>query len=268
METAQTEGSRYLVWPEGNGYLARALLQRMHGERRQGALVTAVTAGAKDGVRVSYRQVNDGTLHHIDARAVVLAVPAFILRHIARGVLSEAMAQRLPQRTSSPWLVANLHVERPPQPNQAWDSMIYGSRGLGYVDAGHQRMLRQSRTVLTYFRAFGGSDVTASRRMLLRQSWQALASDVLDDLSSAEPNLTASCERIDVMLWGHAMPRPRPGFLGQRPFEPPLLLGDKVAWAHVDQSGMALFEEANLRGVRAAEAIAEQLGVHLPNSWI
>ncbi len=267
-ETEQTKGSRYLVWPEGNGYLARALLERMHGEIRHGALVTSVATGRKAGVRVSYRQVSAGTLHHIDARAVVLAVPAFILRHMLRGSLSEGVMGQLPVRTSSPWLVANLHVTQPPRPNQAWDSMIYQSRGLGYVDAGHQRTLKQTHTVLTYFRAFGASDVAATRRMLLRQSWETLASDVLDDLVTADPQLNEQCERLDVMLWGHAMPRPRPGFIGEGPFDVPLLLHDAVAWAHVDQSGLALFEEANLHGVRAAEAVARQLGVHLAGSWV
>ena len=64
------------------------------------------------------------------------------------------------------------------------------------------------------------------------------------------------------------MPRPRPGFLGERPFEPLVLLDDRVAWAHVDQPGMALFEEAQASGVRAAEAIARSLGLDLGETWL
>ncbi|HZF68122.1 MAG TPA: hypothetical protein VEZ47_08795, partial [Gemmatirosa sp.] len=57
-----------------------------------------------------------------------------------------------------------------------------------------------------------------------------------------------------------AMPRPTPGFLGaHRPW-----WGDggaagraggpaRMLWAHSDVSGLALFEEAQDRGVRAAE---------------
>jgi hypothetical protein len=64
------------------------------------------------------------------------------------------------------------------------------------------------------------------------------------------------------------MPRPRPGFLGSAPFAAPVLLGERVAWAHVDQTGFALFEEANLHGVRAAEHVAAAIGVDAGPSWI
>ena len=60
-------------------------------------------------------------------------------------------------------------------------------------------------------------------------------------------------ERIDVMRWGHAMIRPRPGFqwgaARERAAEP---LG-AIHFAHTDLSGIALFEEALYHGVRAAE---------------
>ena len=42
----------------------------------------------------------------------------------------------------SPWLVANLHIERAlhdrPGAPPSWDNVLYGSAGLGYVDARHQ----------------------------------------------------------------------------------------------------------------------------------
>ena len=41
-----------------------------------------------------------------------------------------------------------------------------------------------------------------------------------------------------------------------------------VAWAHVDQTGFALFEEAVQRGVRAAETIADALGARRGESWL
>ena len=57
------------------------------------------------------------------------------------------------------------------------------------------------------------------------------------------------------MRWGHAMVRPRPGFIwsgslaaARRPFR-------GIHFAHTDLSGIALFEEAFYHGTRAAEEV-------------
>jgi len=110
--------------------------------------------------------------------------------------------------------------------------------------------------------------VMASRAALLASSWEALAVEVLNDLAPAHPDLGERAERMDIVLWGHGMPRPRPGFLGQEPFEIPCMLDDRIAWGHVDQSGMAIFEEAQARGVNAAEELARKLGLGLGETWL
>ena len=46
------------------------------------------------------------------------------------------------------------------------------------------------------------------------------------------------------------------------------MIDARVAWGHVDQTGYAIFEEATDRGVRAAEALAEALGVRSGESWV
>lgn len=268
LETAQLHGSHYLVWPEGNGRLVKHLLGRLHGVREHGQLVTGIES-VPGGVRVHALDIGHGTplRRTIDAGAAILAVPGFI----GRRLLQPAPAARLTARAASPWVVANLHVKRTFDPNHAWDSVLYESASLGYIDAGHQRTRPDERTVLTHFRAYGGADVARTRTELLGRGWASLASDVLLDLAPAHPNLAESTSRIDLMVWAHAMPRPRPGFLtasGRGPFETVTLLDERIAWAHVDQSGYALFEEANAHGVRAAEAICEVLGVNPGASWL
>ena len=67
----------------------------------------------------------------------------------------------------------------------------------------------------------------------------------------------ATVTRVDVARWGHAMARPSPGFVfggaraaAARPYR-------GVHFAHIELSGVALFEEAFFHGVRAAdEALA------------
>ena len=113
----------------------------------------------------------------------------------------------------------------------------------------------------------GEADAAGVRAALLSKGWAGHASDVLADLAIVHPELREQLSRIDIMLWGHAMPRPQPGFLGDDPFSAEPLLDDRVAWAHVDQTGFALFEEACHHGVRAAEAMCKALGVDA-ESWI
>lgn len=261
LKTPELEGSHFLVWPEGNGRLAKELLQRGAPRVEKGALVTSVSPDA-DGVALTYVDVATRESRRLAARAVILATPAFITQRLYPA------AKGLPVRASSPWLVANLHLRRPIDRDLPWDSVLYDGQGLGYVDAQHQLTSPAERTVLTYFRAYGEADVAAARTALVREPWETLAENVLRDLAPAHPHLHDGLERLDLMIWGHAMPRPRPGFLGATPFEVPAALDARIAWAHVDQSGMALFEEAQARGVRAAEIIARAVGVDPGETWL
>ncbi|MBK9261623.1 MAG: FAD-dependent oxidoreductase [Polyangiaceae bacterium] len=263
LKTPELEGSHFLVWPEGNGRLTKALLERSNASIKLDALVTAIEVLPDKHVEVQWVDVRQKLTRRTRARAVVLASPAFVTRRIFPRA-----SERLPIRTSSPWVVANMHVTRPIDPNMAWDSVLYDAAGLGYVDARHQLTEMSERTVLTYYRAYGGPDVAGARTSLLRAPWTQLADEVLRDLHPAHPDLRERIERMDVCVWGHAMPRPRPGFLTDRPFEPTSLLDDRVAWAHADQPGMALFEESQASGVRAAEALASALGVKLGPTWL
>lgn len=262
LRSAELDGSHFLVWPEGNGRLVRELLERAQPRVVQGALATSVTAVA-GGVEVGYVDVATGEAGRFEARGAVLAVPAFVARR-----LFPSAAPRLPKRDASPWVVANLHLDRPAGPDLPWDSVLHDADGLGYVDAHHQLTSPSDRTVLTYFRAYGDGDPAAARAALVRQPWESLADMVLRDLAPAHPDLRDDIDRLDVMVWGHGMPRPVPGFLGERPFEVPCALHERVAWAHVDQSGMALFEEANTRGVRAGEVLAAAIGASAGESWL
>jgi glycine/D-amino acid oxidase-like deaminating enzyme len=260
LKTPELEGSHFLVWPEGNGKLVHAMAGKLAaGALIHGAVVVGVEPGP-DEVTVRYVDVATRSRRSMRARAAVLAVPAFV----ARRLLASAV---LPERKSSPWLVCNLHVDRPLEPDAAWDSVLFEGAGLGYVDASHQLTPPGERTVLTYFRAFGDADVAGTRRALLDSPWESLAGSALEDLAVAHPDLGDRTHRIDAMVWGHAMPRPTPGFLGPDPFREQGPLAARVAWAHVDVPGMALFEEAQRSGVRAAEAMAAAIGLDVGETW-
>ena len=62
------------------------------------------------------------------------------------------------------------------------------------------------------------------------------------------------------MRLGHAMIRPTPGFLNS-PIRQYVQQGrERLFFAHSDVSGLPLFEEAQFRGVMAADAALQALG--------
>lgn len=252
-----TRGS-VLTWPEGNGWLAARLRERVGVERiRSGVGVGAVVESAgrvevhgldASGVAVGWR-----------ARRVVLAVPQFV----AARMLGGAGGERGRGAVYPPWLVANLHVERLPRGRgvePAWDNVLYGGRGLGYVTATHQVLGRaDGPSVLTYYLPLDHATPAVARAEAAGLSWERAVEWVLGDLGRAHRDLRDLTLRMDVRIWGHGMIAPVPGFVWG---------GSRAAWAepvgrihfaHSDLSGMSLFEEAYTRGVTEARRVAGRM---------
>jgi len=138
---------------------------------------------------------------------------------------------------------------------------LYESPSLGYVVATHQRGLDRGPTVFTYYYPLTDANPHEARARLLSTDWKGWADVALSDLQRAHRDIRALTRRLDVMRWGHAMIRPRAGFLwggarqkAQQPFGP-------VHFAHTDLSGVPLFEEAFDHGLRAAEEVLAARGV-------
>ena len=166
--------------------------------------------------------------------------------------------------TYSPWFTANVTLDRwPREPGfgVAWDNVIFDSRSLGYVVATHQQ-LRQHvpRTVWTHYWALAHQPAAAARQWLLAQNWATLRDQTLNDLSRAHPDIRDCVTRVDIMRLGHAMIRPTPGLLADPAWRALQAPGDRLFYAHSDLSGLPLFEEAQYRGVLAADRALAMLG--------
>jgi hypothetical protein len=164
--------------------------------------------------------------------------------------------QHLAEFQYGAWMVANLTLSDRPQGRGfplAWDNVLYESPSLGYVVATHQRGLDRGPTVFTYYYPLCDDDPRVGRTRLLETDWRGWADVVLSDLQRAHPEIRALTERLDVMRWGHAMIRPRPGFVwgGARAAAIKPFRG--IHFANTDLSGVPLFEEAFYHGLRAAE---------------
>jgi phytoene dehydrogenase-like protein len=266
-EGERSEG--FLSWPEGNGRLVQQLLSALEPSRVQRGVLVHAVEPAPSGGGWHVHALEGARPRAFQARQVVFAGPRFVAQH----VVAPFRAQRPAWAGAfeySPWVVANLHVRRPPEGEGfplAWDNVLYESRSLGYVVATHQAPVARGGgpTVLTWYLPMAGGDVRAERERMLGAGYADYERLVLTDLALAHPRIREDAERLEVMRWGHAMVRPRPGFLwgGARAAAGESLgagAAPSLHFAHSDLGGLALFEEASWYGVRAAERALAGLG--------
>lgn len=230
-----------LTWPEGNGWIVKKLLALLKGRVRPNAMVHRVSPHGR-----GWRVLADHTEYL--AESVIFAAPTFLAPYIVEGVQSSYGI------VYSPWLTANLTLEHPPKENgfeMAWDNTIYDSPALGYVVATHQSLRTHTeRSMWTYYWSLADGTPAQNRKLLLEKDWQFWKEAILNDLSRAHPDIRQCVSRIDIMRMGHAMARPVPGFLALRTKAPSMR---NLFFANSDLSGFSIFEEAQYRGVRAAD---------------
>lgn len=256
----EDEREGVLTWPEGNGWLATRLAAPL-GDRLHSACVALRLHAGRDAVELDLWNDRARRLERWIAPQLVLALPLFAALRLFDSP-PPALAVAVGAMRHAPWLVANLHCERPPIDRggapPAWDNVIYGgsSAALGYVDAMHQSLRpHPGPTVFTAYRALGGGDASqavAARRSLLDDSAQTWAARVLADLAIAHPDLPRHVRQIDLMRYGHAMSIPLPGLRGHAALRALAEPGGRVRFAHADLSGYSVFEEAFFHGTRAA----------------
>ena len=252
---ADDDTQSVITWPEGNGWIVHQLRQRLEQHLQCSALAWRVQAGA-GGVAVDLFDPAAQRSRRVVARAVILAVPRFIADRLM-GAAPD------PTRSYAPWMVANVTVRRMPEGRGmtlCWDNVFRDSRSLGYVVATHQGLERtRTETVLTHYWPLTDLPPEQARREALGRSlaeWQAL---VLADLLRVHPELEGAVTSIDICLWGHAMIRPTPGYVWGEARAAACVQTPPIFHAHSDMSGMSIFEEANYRGVTAADAALASL---------
>ena len=193
---------------------------------------------------------------------MIFAAPHFLTRFLIRPY-RENVPPHVREFEYGAWMVANLFLKDRPQSRGfplAWDNVIYESQSLGYVAATHQRGLDRGPTVFTYYYPLCDPDPRAARSRLLETTWADWAEVTLTDLTRAHPDIRVQVERLDVMRWGHAMIRPRPGFIWSEARKRASQPYRGIHFAHSDLSGVALFEEAFYQGIRAADEVLAARG--------
>ena len=233
-----------LTWPEGNGWIVRRLLESVGPFVRTGQMVHRI---ARNG---SGMNVFAGETEY-QAECVIFAAPTFLAPYLIEGV------SPLRNFEYSPWLTANLTLDRLPRSygtDPTWDSVFMESPTLGYVDATHQTLRTHvDRTVWTFYWALAEGSASQNRRLLLSGDWSYWKEAILHDLERVHPDIRQCVSRIDVMRMGHAMARPTVGSIYSPDRRSITKLQGRLLFANSDLSGFSIFEEAQYRGVVAAE---------------
>jgi glycine/D-amino acid oxidase-like deaminating enzyme len=248
----ENEDKGPFTWPEGNGWIAKRLLEKLARYVKTDAAVFRIT---REGRKI--RVFTEDTEYV--AEGLIFAAPTFLAPYLLEGAPSALGFEY------SPWLTANLTLDRIPEERGievAWDSVIYDSPALGYVVATHQSLAsRLDRTVWTYYWSLAQGSPAQNRKLLLEKDWNYWKEAILNDLARPHPDIRACVSRIDVMRMGHAMIRPSVGFLTSETRKLFANYGTGNVWfANSDLSGISIFEEAQYRGVRAAERALRVLG--------
>jgi len=270
-EASNAASETVLTAPEGNAWLVDGMLRAIRarvGERvLTDALVFRVAGGEQpngEPLTVDLWLPNEERTLRLIAGQVIWAAPVFLLPYVLAG--RDALRAAARRYSYAPWLVANLTLTRFPDDRlgaaRAWDNVLYDGAGLGYVDAGHQRLrLWAGGTVLTYYRTFAELTPQQGRELLRDTPREVWAEQILTELELPHPNLRQVVTRLDVYRNGHAMCRPLPGLIWGAERACFAADSERLRFAHADASGFSLFEEAHYRGVLAAERTLRRLGV-------
>jgi glycine/D-amino acid oxidase-like deaminating enzyme len=230
---------------EGNGWIVERLLAKLKRYVRTSSVVFRIESSGNRWL-VRTPQLN------YKADAIIFAAPTFVA-----GYIVEAMP-KTERFIYSPWLTANLTLDRMPRQTHgaelAWDNVLFHSKSLGYVDATHMSLRTHiDRTVWTYYWSLAEYEPRQARRILLARNWNAWKEIILQDLERAHPDIRQCVARVDIMRMGHAMARPVPGFLESQERSRWIAGKSGLYFANSDLSGFSIFEEAQYRGIQAAE---------------
>jgi phytoene dehydrogenase-like protein len=288
---SNAEPGAVLTWEDGLAPLARRLAQPAWDAGRIDAVSVERIEHERDGVRLfGWRhaaQPDDAPLAQpapvvVRARRAVVAAPPFVAARLVPELAGSPLAAPGAGGAAAraPWTVANVLMrgaprerhggaEHPEDAELAWDSIVHGSPGLGFVHAQHQRIGFDvgGPRVLSAYRAYPSHDADALdtlRRLseapgpVDARAWLALVG--LDLEQAYGSRVWHEVEQVSVTVRGHGMAFPAPGFLDDPALRVLQRADGALRFAHSELSGCSVFEEALWWGVRAADGVLGAAG--------
>ncbi|WP_374501872.1 NAD(P)-binding protein [Zoogloea sp.] len=250
-----------LTWPEGLAFLTRGMRARVPVARQQTGHALRVDE-TREGVRILCQDAAGAFLVH--ARRAICAMPLHVAARVVPHLRDYGFdpARHLPAQ--APWLVANFLLDgfpaEPPDAPLAWDNVIHGSPGLGWVVSTHQwlRAAKPAHTVFTAYRALADQAPAEARRQLLTLTGDELLELAAVDLKQAYGafELWRRTRAVHITVRGHGMAIPGCGSLTNPGLTALQAADGRLLFAHADLSGYSVFEEASWWGERAARLAA------------
>lgn len=236
------------TWPEGNARLTKHFLKYTKEKSLPNHLVFDVKIN--DSVEVLCFDNIQKKTKKIIAEKVLFATPQFVNERIFNH-------QRTENFNYVPWLLTTITLKNEFGGDEelAWDNVIYGSDGLGYIYDQHQNVEQiLGEKVITYYRSFSTGDCKKARKKLYALKEDQLKNMVLEDLKKAHPLIEDFILEMQFHKIGHAMIAPVPNqIFGIKTQKVRQSIDEKIFFAHSDLSGISIFEEAFYQGLRTAE---------------
>lgn len=249
-----------LSQPGGNAYLTRGLSGKLGAVVKTGTFVVrAVNQGSE--VHVSY--LEGGKVTTVRARTAIYAAPIFLAKHVLPEMVPAGRTEAS-AFIHTPYIVANLHVDRTPA-GLGYDTWIHD--GLFFTDvivadwagltAPQSASLDRANVLTLYAPLFG----SGRRSELLTRPLEEYETAILDDLEKILPGVTDTVTAVDLYRWGHAMLAPEKGFVfGASRLASQEPIG-KISFAGHDVDGVAAFENAVGAAYRAVSEVGAHLGI-------
>ncbi len=251
---ATNRHDQVFTWPEGNARLAKHLSESVESKNLFQHLVYDVNYN-QENVEVLVYDNQLKISKKIIAEKVLFATPQFVNKHIFKD-------RKFKDFNYVPWLLATLTLKNEfgGAEEMAWDNVIFGTEGLGYINDQHQNLNQiVSEKVITYYRSFSTDNCKKARRQLYNMKEEELINLVLDDLKVAHPEIEDFIIDIQFHKLGHGMISPVPNFIfGEEKKLAKQNIDNKIFFAHTDLSGISIFEEAFHQGINVAK---EMIGI-------
>ena len=246
---ATNRHDQVFTWPEGNARLAKHLSKVVEGKNLSQHLVYDVNYH-QENVEVLIFDNQSKISKKVIAEKVLFATPQFVNQYIFKS-------KKLKNFNYVPWLLVTLTLKNEfgGAEELAWDNVIFGTEGLGYINDQHQNLNQiVGEKVITYYRSFSTDNCKKARRKLYNLKEEELKNLVLDDLKVAHPEIEDFIIDIQFHKLGHGMISPVPNFIfGEEKQLAKQNIDNKIFFAHTDLSGISIFEEAFHQGIRAAK---------------
>lgn len=251
-KASNADASDVLTWPEGNNFLAKKLLSEVQSNVEVQMLTYKIEQVGEEWHSYVYDVRSQKSIKYV-SKSVILATPQFVNKKI----LSFQTAVNWDEFSYYPWIVANITIHDKKHLNGGvelcWDNVLYNSTSLGYVNACHQSVNVQEKTVLTYYYNFSERAAREERQEIYSKDENYWKNFILEDLRTAHPHIAEHIESVEVNVLGHGMISPVTGFRTSASRAELAGGHSGLYFAHSDISGISIFEQAFYRGICAAK---------------